>query len=264
MSNKIRIVLSGSGTLYPAHAGALQALEDLGFEFEEICGVSGGSIIAGAIAYGYKAEDIKRFIIDTLPSKSKIIDYSWWPFKNYGLIKGEKIRKNIKKIIPCTFSGLKIPLKVIALNISFREKKVFGSEETPYMDVSEAIMASMSIPGLFKARKIDNSLYVDGSVVDCFPVDIFNEYDNVYGLKICNSGCYIYREKEDIKSVKSFMSSIVDSIISENSREQVEDAKNASVIYLNVPRKTVDFGITEEQCLKIMEQGYNSVINYFS
>lgn len=41
MLPKVKLVLSGSGMLYPVHAGAVMALHELGFQFSEIVGTSG-------------------------------------------------------------------------------------------------------------------------------------------------------------------------------------------------------------------------------
>lgn len=43
---KIVPILAGGGTRLPAHAGILQALGEFDIEFDDIVGVSGGSIIA--------------------------------------------------------------------------------------------------------------------------------------------------------------------------------------------------------------------------
>jgi len=46
MTEKIVPILAGGGTRLPAHLGVLQALKKLQIQFDNIVGVSGGSIIA--------------------------------------------------------------------------------------------------------------------------------------------------------------------------------------------------------------------------
>ena len=58
-------VLAGGGARLPAHIGILAALEKLRIGFDELVGVSGGSIVAGLYAAGYSLPAIRRVAEET-------------------------------------------------------------------------------------------------------------------------------------------------------------------------------------------------------
>ena len=65
---KVKLVLSGSGTRYPCFIGTIQRLLEEGYEIEEVCGTSGGAIIAAGFASWYdpeKPEEIVKVIQHT-------------------------------------------------------------------------------------------------------------------------------------------------------------------------------------------------------
>lgn len=261
---KIKLVLSGSGMLYPAHAGAIKALDKLGFEIDSITGVSGGAIIASLIASNYSINEILDEIKNYLPND--ILDPSFWPFDNYGFIKGEKLEKILRKKLLSHFRYTSIPLNIVAVNINKRCKEIFSTKWTPDICIAEAVRASISIPGIFKAKKILNDLYVDGGIADNFPLDIYNEDKEVLpviGLNICNKNPDSHK-REEVGGIKNYISNIVESIVNVNSVEQIEDSKNAEVINLIVPRRSLDFNIDKNKMDAIITEGYISVINYFN
>ena len=65
------------------------------------------------------------------------------------------------------FNNLPIPFACVVTNVADGSKAVLRSGRFP-----EAIRASMAIPGFFSAVRINNNLYVDGGLVDNFPVDV--------------------------------------------------------------------------------------------
>ena len=50
MTTKIIPIFAGGGTRLPAHLGVLKALDKLDVTFDDLVGVSGGSIIASLFA----------------------------------------------------------------------------------------------------------------------------------------------------------------------------------------------------------------------
>jgi NTE family protein len=62
------------------------------------------------------------------------------------------------------------PLRVVATRLETLERVVFASGE-----VTQAVEASIAIPGICVPVTIDNEIYVDGGVVDPLPVDVLEE-----------------------------------------------------------------------------------------
>lgn len=257
----IKLVLSGSGTAYPAHVGALKALVELGFNIESICAVSGGSIIASFFAFGYDIKQIEQIVIDTLPYENNLIDYSFWPVSGYGLVKGDKIHSLLKKSIPNLFCESKIDLNILATNVEKKCIENFSTKSTPYVMIADVIRASISIPFLFKYSKINSNFYIDGGVVNNFPIDFYEEDHNVVGIRICYDS--LPGEKSKILSFKNYIINIFDSIFIESARERIEDAKNAEVVNVYTNQSFIDFSMTKEKCIKLINNSYKNVLSHY-
>ncbi|MDF3078116.1 MAG: patatin [Sphingobacteriaceae bacterium] len=159
---KIGIVLSGGGIRGIAHLGVLKAFADAGIQFCHISGTSAGSIVGALFAEGhdpevilqeFKRTSLKR-LLRSLPAASGLLSLA--PTRDLFL---EYIPHN-------TFEGLKTPLSVTATNFSRGVLRNFKSGE-----LIPAIQASSAVPGFFKPIMIDGEMYLDGGILDNFPVE---------------------------------------------------------------------------------------------
>ncbi len=96
-------------------------------------------------------------------------------------------------------------LLVIVTNAFKNKTEIFSWETTPHLQIADAVLASMSIPGFFYVRYIDSEKqkidwnptrekidshkiipYVDGGVLNNYPINIFRDYKywlpEYYGL----------------------------------------------------------------------------------
>ncbi|MGV8151084.1 MAG: patatin-like phospholipase family protein [Candidatus Woesearchaeota archaeon] len=168
---KIGLVLSGGGARGFAQLGALKVLHEKGIRIDAISGCSIGALIGACYAYSEDPEKIKKLLVD-LKSKRDVYDYS---FSTKSVIKGNKLQEYItgffgKKDIK--FEDLKIPLNINATDIVNGQEIVLNTGP-----LIPAIMASLSYPGFFTIRKIEDRLCVDGGVVNPLPLDLLPEVD---------------------------------------------------------------------------------------
>jgi len=264
MTKKIKLVLSGSGTLYPVHVGAVIKLAELGYEVEEVCGTSGGAIVAAAIATGYKLNDeLIQMVKKTLPGKNDLVDYSLWSLiTKWGFIKGDKIEAALNNYLPKSFKETKIPLHIVTTNLERQAPRVFSTSTDPDMSIAKAIRASISIPGVFTPIKIDDELYVDGGVTANYALGVFGLGEDVIGLRFGHAttkvGCAV-TGKRQIKTVSDYINANIDAMIEANNREHVEDAIYAKTIFLKSSHSSLKFSMTEADVDRMVEEGYSSV-----
>ena len=94
-----------------------------------------------------------------------------YAFGKPGWVDPESFYKRFLEILPeDDFSALKIPLQVTATNILSGELKVFSKGP-----LIRAILASAAFPGFFAPVEIGKGYYVDGGVLNNFPVDLLRE-----------------------------------------------------------------------------------------
>lgn len=157
----IGLALGGGAVLGAAHIGVLKALQHENIEVTHIAGTSIGSLVASLYAFNPNIEEIEKIALQI--SWSNISKFS--PSK-VGLFSNKKMKKFLEKNIGVVdFSESRIPLSIVASNIENGEKVVLEKG-----DVANAVMASMSIPGIFKPITINNKMLVDGGIVENVPI----------------------------------------------------------------------------------------------
>lgn len=255
---KIKLVLSGSGCLYPVHAGAILRLAEAGYIFEEVCGTSGGSIIAAALASGYPPNvELVKIIKNTLPAKNGLIDMSLFSLIfNWGLIKGDHIEAMLDKHLVKTLGQTRIPLHVVTTNIDKEQVRVFSSKDDPDMSLSKAVGASMAIPGVFAPVKIDDELHVDGGIMANYFLDLFGTGENVIGLRF--KSISDNKKTVGVRTPAEYIERIIDCFIQGSTNEHIDDATFARTIVLETTHSGMNFNMTESDVDEMIEEGYRS------
>jgi NTE family protein len=158
---KSGIVLSGGGARGFAHLGVLEALNEAGIFPEIISGTSAGALVGVLYADGYTP----REILDMMNSSSRL-HFVRPTVPKEGLLQISGIERILNENLRAkNFSELKIPLYVTATDLNNGKIKYFSTGE-----LLRPVIASASIPVLFKPVVIDNIHYVDGGVLDNLPV----------------------------------------------------------------------------------------------
>lgn len=159
--HKIGLVLSGGGARGFAHLGVIEALNEAGIFPDVICGTSAGAIVGVLYADGYSPKEILK-----LTNSNSMLRYMRFTVPRAGLLQISGVVRILKDSLRAkTFEELKIPLFVTATDLNNGRVDYFSSG-----DLLNVIIASSSIPVLFKPVIIDNKHYVDGGVLDNLPI----------------------------------------------------------------------------------------------
>ena len=167
MSNEkkpIHLVLGSGGARGLAHIGAIEVLEEQGYEIRAITGCSMGALIGGLYAAGKLAAytdwimqlskwDVLRFLDITLSARN-------------GMFKGDKIMDKIQQLVgQIDIQSLPMPYTAVAADIK-TGKEVWIAQG----DLINAIRASISVPGMFTPLIKNNMILVDGGILNPLPV----------------------------------------------------------------------------------------------
>lgn len=174
---KVGIVLSGGGIRGIAHLGVLKALINAGIKISHISGTSAGAIVGAFYASGIDPEEGLEIFM-----KTKLLRFIRPAVGSLGLIGIEHTSNLLKNFFPeDKIENLKIPLSITATN--FSQGKLVYFDKGPLI---RAIQASCCIPGIFRPIMIDNEMYVDGGVLNNFPVEpLLSNCDFIIGSS-CN------------------------------------------------------------------------------
>ncbi len=192
---RIGLALSGGGALGFAHLGVLKVLEREGIPISYITGCSMGSLIGGIYAAGYKAAQIESIAANAdwsslfssnpsfgsqyLPEHQQSQRYVFQlrhrnlipvlptgiiPLQNVEFIL-TKLLSNIEYDTYYDFDSLPVPYRAVAVDLISGNKVCIKSGR-----LTQAIRASIAIPGVFAPKVIDKAELVDGGVQQFLPV----------------------------------------------------------------------------------------------
>ena len=159
---KIALALGGGGSKGLAHIGVLKALFQNGITVSAIAGTSIGSIIGAMAAKGYTPDQMVALFKEVDQTRLFGTPFSDGP----GFLGYRGIKDYLAKVLgDVAFSELKIPFFAISVDL-VSDSVVEISEGS----VSDAVLASIAIPGIFPPRTIGDMVLVDGGVMDPVPV----------------------------------------------------------------------------------------------
>lgn len=216
------LVFEGGGVKGIAYVGAMKILDEEGIlsAIERVGGTSAGAINATLFALGFtnqeqkailKKLDFKNFMDDCFgvirDTKRFLEKFGWYK----GDFFHEWISKHVKNKLGdanATFENLneakKPDLYVYGTNLSTTFGEVFSIEHTPKTRIADAVRISMSIPLFFAAvRNARDDVYVDGGVLNNFPVKLFDREKYINPEKLDTLGLKRpYYKKENKKFLK--------------------------------------------------------------
>lgn len=191
------LVFEGGGVKGIAYVGAMQVLDAKGIlpNIQRVGGTSAGAINATLVGLGFTPGETLA-ILTALNFKS-FLDDDWGIVRDtarliedFGWYKGDFFRNWIATLIAqktgnseATFSDVFQSKKqkgfrdlyFIGTNLSTGFSEAFSYEHTPGMRVADAVRMSMSIPLFFAAKRSKRrDVYVDGGVLDNYPVRLFD------------------------------------------------------------------------------------------
>ena len=197
---RIGLVLGGGGARGAAHVGVLEELEKLRVPVDCVAGTSMGALVAGAFAAGLSPAQMREYLekadwndmFQDNPVHSEInlrnkalerrllsgtetgVSEKGVAYQG-GVVSGQKIKLFFNRLVNSDLGermieGLPLPLSIIATDIGSGEKVVFREGS-----LTQAMRASMSVPGLMAPVDYQGHKLVDGGLVDNLPVDEVRE-----------------------------------------------------------------------------------------
>lgn len=186
---KLGIVLSGGGVKGGAHIGVLKALLERDIHPEVVAGVSAGAIVGALYANNTSIHDMLLFFKET-----PLLHYNFVTINKPGLFDTDKYKRFLEFHFPeNTFEALKRPLHIVATNLEEGKAEFFSSGE-----LIKPILASAALPPVFSPVIFNETLYVDGGVMNNFPIEpLINSCQAIIG---CYTSSMISVTKTQLKN----------------------------------------------------------------
>ncbi len=180
---KIGLALGGGGARGLAHIPMLEAFDELGIKPSVIAGCSMGAVVGACYAGGMSAREIREHALRLLSNKMEMARHIFGAkqsklgdlFSLKGLLslqlEGQKLADiALPDHLPQMLEDQKIPLKVITVDFERMEEVVLTSGS-----ILQAVGASIAIPGLVAAPRINGRIHVDGGVKNPVPFNHVTE-----------------------------------------------------------------------------------------
>ena len=198
------LVLGGGGALGALQVGLLRVLVRRGFRPARIVGTSVGAINAAFLAFYPDAAGVERLVeIWRSIENERFIKFNpvrvayRLASRRHCLFNHDFVERLIAEhTVEDDFAAAQVPLYITATNLTSGRKHVFS--EGP---VSQAVLASTAIPGVFCPVEIDGQAYIDGGVAANLDLETAVELGAREILAIDLSHCFELPDPHNVMDV---------------------------------------------------------------
>jgi predicted acylesterase/phospholipase RssA len=168
-------------------------------QIKHYIGTSAGCIMSLLLVLGYNLDEITKILFkydmnNIIPSID-IFDFKDILLEQLGFSDGNGIKIFIEDIINYKFENktditflelfesTNIKFTVVVTNFSQYKVEYWNHETNPSIKIVDAILATSRIPPMFTPLKVNDDLYLDGAIINSYPIDIIpmSEIDRVIG-----------------------------------------------------------------------------------
>lgn len=271
-----KIVFSGGGMRGCAHIGVVKFLEEksLMTQFDFFAGTSIGSLIATLLVIKYSSVELTEIV--------KQFDYERYQsfninnlLTNFGVDTFEKMSQLIasmflKKNLPPYISFIELfhitkkHLIINAVCLNTHTNIFFDHILSPRMPIIIALQASMSLPFIFGSVEYNGLRYVDGGLLNNFPIDfpLFAESpETVLGINL--GGIYDCSVKE-INTIDQYCINLFSCLYNAYIKLSHNINPLLHVISIITPQcTTFDFLLDIDGKQNLINLGYNKISLYY-
>lgn len=273
-NKKTNLIIGGGGIKGLCFLGCLKKLFEIYpfDEFNNFSGVSVGAFIMVLLIIGYTIEDLKDFFV-----KNDLYTFTDYKFTNlikeYGCDKGEKILNLIKAFFKTKNINYNITfiefykkfnkcIYICGSNISLENVEYFSHLNNPDMKIIDAIRISISVPILFTPIKYNNYYYVDGVLLENYPILPFkNSKKNISIL-------LDFDKTKTINDFDSYLKKIIYSVSNNLSYLKMKNYLNNDIVYIlnnnSNNFNNFDFNLNNENKEILFEIGKFSFLNIYT
>lgn len=278
------LVISGGGFKGIAYCGILKKLRELEVEngkgdiiidIKKICGVSIGAFFGLLYILKYDYDEIEEEILNKDLHTLKDIKITNF-INDYGFDNGNGIIKWLETLIikkgydkEITLNELynktNVCFQVLATNLNYYKETIFDYINSPNLRVIDAIRMSIGLPFIFTKHVYNNDIYIDGGIINNYPIDLFkDELDTVLGIKLVSG--FKNDHRYEINKLDSYVYNIMLCMLAQKDKYIIESElyKDHTIyVYTEDITSTIKFDITRKEKSKLIKIGFNAARNFF-
>jgi predicted acylesterase/phospholipase RssA len=263
----MKLVLSGGGIKSICAVGALEEVCKH-TAFTHITATSAGSIIAALFCCGVSPRKMFELL-----KNIKLPEFDSLSFVNLMDRLGMAPSIDLECTIEDALEECEIPLnltlfqlyrksgvflEICGFNMQKQKTVYFSHNNYPEMPLQKALLISCNIPILFEPVEFQGDLYIDGGVLDNYPLAHYGYDDpDVIGIRVFS------RHDHDLESFDGFISCIAEAVLRGNDDCQSRyNAEHSIEIMINNV-SLVDFDLEPEEFEQMFQMGKQQAMSYF-
>jgi len=250
---RVGLVLGGGGARGAAHIGVLEVLQQLRVPVDCVVGTSMGGLVTGVFAAGLTPAEMREALakadwddmfkdspaFNDMSYRNKRISQLYLPgtevgVNNKGLaiapgaVAGQKIKAFFNQLVHAdrgelTIENLPLPVSLIATDIGNGGRVVMREGS-----LTQAMRASMSVPGLMSPVERDGRKLVDGGLVDNVPIGEARQRCNADVVIAINVGSPLLKP-EEVNSLLSVSLQMVNILTEQNVTQSLATLKSTDI-----------------------------------
>lgn len=269
------VCISGGGIKLISSIGILKYLFDNKLitykTLFKISGVSAGAILAFLINIEYNVDEIEDFSCNfnfkkLLPETNTENLLFFYGFDTNNKLSHmlSLLLKNKYNISDITFKELYDKthkrLQIGVSNITDNKFELWEYTNQPNTSVIQAVAISACVPIVYKPFNINNKLYIDGGIINNFPIDFLSkeDYKNTIGIA-CD-----FDVNYEFSNVFEYLGKIINTISTNNDIDKIKHFKNiVDIISIKSDGDFLPNEITPEDILLKINKGYQITKEFF-
>ncbi len=250
---RVGLVLGGGGARGAAHIGVLEVMERLRVPVDCVAGTSMGALVAGAFAAGITPAEMREAMAKAdwgdmfqdnpafydMSYRNKRLSQSFLPGTELGvtdkglqyapgIVTGQKIKAFFNQLVRADrgermIEDLPLPLSILATDIGTGARVVIRDGS-----LTQAMRASMSVPGLMAPVERDGHQLVDGGLVDNVPIGEARQRCQADVVIVVNVGSPLLKADE-IGSLFSVTAQMVNLLTEQNVTQSLATLKPTDI-----------------------------------
>ena len=270
---RVQLVLGAGGTRCFTYVGAIQVLEERGWTFSTVSGVSAGAVVGVLVAAGRTGAEIADILDSSYPdailrptSRTPLLWRVTWPYSRFKeSVPGSLVQALLGGKDP-TLGELKKPFASIGLDLVTGRLLVYSTRSDPRMRVSEVVAIATAAPGLYPPHESGGRLLVDGALASECPLWLAGAHASLDPTRATLDPVLALKTEERIewsrpRHIVDFWTRAVRAGIHGHDVVTTDAFENSAELTIAVasPVREDDFRLTKEQRRFFIDEGRRQV-----
>lgn len=263
------LVISGGGINGLGFIGIIKYLSENNLlkNIEHYIGTSAGAILGYLLSIGYNHMEIFEFC--KFFNFSKIVNVNLDNFLDkYGFADSSKLYYIFKRLTEAKnfnhnitfkehYDKTKLKLTITGTCLNDYKPHFFNYENTPDMEILNAIRISSSIPLIFIPMVYDNKLWLDGGMTENYPINICDsDIENTLGICI-HDDCLNNCEDKTPKDISEYLVQVFKCFVFAESWKNILKYEKNTIKYSYSMTVFSNFDIDKTTIENMVQVGYD-------